>query len=134
MPQKQKRRPMKPPSEALRAWSAALRSELELWPQVQLKSSFGMVMVYRGETIFAALPGTRAFYAEDAIMLKFNSEPRGLAGRIAAESRFVAGAMHTNSGREGHKWHLLALKSDADVHAAIEWLAEAYQAAGKRRK
>ncbi len=125
---------MKAPSEALRGWSAALRGELEQWPQVELKNSFGMIMVYRGEVIFAALPGTRAFYAEDAIMLKFNSEPRGLAGRIAAEPRFVPGAMHTHGGREGHKWRLLALKTDADVHGAIKWLAEAYRAAGKRRK
>jgi hypothetical protein len=134
MAEKRKRKPMKPPSDALRGWSAALRSELERWPQVELKSSFGMVMAYRGETIFAALPGTRAFYAEDAIMLKINKESKGLAGRIAAEPRFVPGAMHTKGGREGHKWHLLALRSDADVHGAIEWLAEAYQAAGKRRK
>jgi hypothetical protein len=130
--EKQKRRPMKEPSEALRAWSAALRSEVEQWPQVELKNSFGMVFVYRGEMVFAALPGTKAFYGEDAIMLKFNSEPRGLAGRIAAEPRFVAGAMHTNSGREGHKWYLLAMKTDTDVHGAIEWLAEAYRAAAKR--
>lgn len=122
------------PSETMRAWAEGLRQELEQWPQVELRNSFGMVMAYRGATIFAALPGTRAFYAEDAIMLKFNSETRGLAGRIAAESRFVPGAMHTKSGREGHKWRLLALKTDADVHGAIEWLAEAYRAAGKRRK
>lgn len=117
----------------MRAWAAGLRRELEQWPQVQFKSSFGMMMAYRGETIFAALPGTRAFFAEDAIMLKFNRENEGLAARLASEARFVPGTMHTKSGREGRKWHLLALKTDADVHAAIEWLAEAYQAAGRVR-
>jgi hypothetical protein len=135
MESKRKRKSMKPPSEAQRGWSAALRAELEQWPSVELKNSFGMILVYRGDLIFAALSGTRAFYSEDAIMLKFNREKRELPGRIAAEPRFVPGAMHTRGQTsEGRKWRLLALREGADLNRALEWLADAYQSASPARK
>ena len=59
------------PSEMARAWAGALQTELEQWPGVRVTRSFGMYMVYRGEVIFACLPGTRMIHSENAIMLKF---------------------------------------------------------------
>jgi len=32
---------------------------------------------------------------------------------------------------EGKKWRILCIREDADVHAAIEWMAEAYRVARK---
>jgi hypothetical protein len=131
---------MKATPEIARAWSEALRTELEQWPGVRVTRSFGMIMVYRGEQIIAALPGTRMIYAENAILLKFQQVKPALAQRMAADPRFgadfFASGKPDRDGRkgEGRKWRIFLLRGDADVHGAIEWLAEAYKAAGKRRK
>jgi|HubBroStandDraft_6_1064221.scaffolds.fasta_scaffold17042_5 hypothetical protein len=137
MAPKPKRRPLKPVSEAIRNWAQALAGEAETWPGTTLKSAFGMTLVYRKGVVFAALPKTRALYEEDGILLKFMSEPADLAARIRAEKRFAAGTMEqkrTRKGRpggEGRRWRIFLMREDADVHAAIEWLAEAYRVAGK---
>lgn len=124
-----------PTSEVARAWAEALRAELEQWPSVRVARSFGMFMVYRGELIFACLPGTRMIHSENAIMLKFQQVKPALAKRMAADLRFVAGSFDAarKSKSEGRKWRLFLLRANSDVHSAIEWLAEAYQVAAKSR-
>jgi hypothetical protein len=67
-------------------------------------------------------------------MLKFEKETPALAKRMAADAHFVPGSLastHKAQG-EGRKWRFFTLRVDADVHAAIEWLSEAYQVARKR--
>jgi hypothetical protein len=127
---------MKPVSETMRGWSEGLRAELEQWPGVRVARSFGMNMVYRGDSVFAALPSTRAIYAEDTIMLKFEQRTPALAKRMAADPHFVTATIASarNPKSEGHKWRFFRLRGDPDVHAAIEWLAEAYQLARKPRR
>ncbi len=130
MEPRQKRPEMKPPSEAMRAWSQALRDEVENWPQVVLKKSFGMTFVYRAATIFAALPATRALYFEDAILLKFQTEPQALAKRFASDPHFARGTMQSGNRKgESRKWRIFLMSGDAHVHLALEWLAEAYKLA-----
>ena len=132
-----KRRGMMPVSEAIRNWAQALSREVETWPGTTLKSAFGMTLVYRKGVVFAALPKTRALYEENAILLKFMAEPADLRARIEAEKRFAAGTMEQrragkgNRNGEGRRWRIFLMREDADVHAAIEWLAEAYRVAGK---
>ena len=130
MDDQQKRIRMKAVSEAMRAWTEALRREVESWPGVTVKSAFGMGMVYRKGVVFAALPRTRALFEDDAILLKFNRETPALNQRIAAEPRFTPGTMeqrHQNKkrGGEGSHWRIFLMRADADVHIAIEWLSEA---------
>ena len=136
MAEKQKRRGMAPVSDAARAWGEALRAEVEQWPGVRVQRSFGMTLVYRGEVVFAALPATRALHAEDAIMLKFQQETAAAAKRMEADGRFAAATLASarNKNSEGRKWRFFLLRADGDVHAAIEWLAEAYRMAGKRKR
>jgi hypothetical protein len=91
-------------------------------------------MVYRKGVVFAALPHSRALFEDDAILLKFNRETRALAARIAAEPRFAPGTMeqrHANKtkGGEGRRWRIFLLREDADLHAAIAWIAEAHRLA-----
>lgn len=134
MPEKKRRSEMKPVTEAGRAWAEALRAELEQWPAVRIQRSFGMTLVYRGDVVFAALPWTRALHAEDAIMLKFQRETPAMAKRMAADRHFVPGTLassHKAQG-EGRKWRFFLLRAPSDVHAAIEWLSEAYTAARKK--
>ena len=136
MDEKRERSKMKGVSEAARGWSAGLAGEVQDWPGVSLKSAFGMTLVYRSGIVFAALPRTRALYEEDAILLKFNREPAGLAARISAEPRFAAGSMEqrrttTRKTRgEGRRWRIFLVRDGTDLHAAIEWMAEAHRLAG----
>jgi hypothetical protein len=138
--EKGNRSKMKATSEAMRAWAEALAREVDAWPGVELKRAFGMTLVYRKGIVFAALPLTRALYEEDAILVKFLSEPPRLAGRIATEPRFAAGTMEqrrtTKSKKrgEGHRWRIFMMRADADVHDALEWLAEAYGLAAQKAK
>jgi hypothetical protein len=132
-----KRKGMRPVSEAIRNWAQVLSREVETWPGTALKSAFGMTLVYRKGVVFAALPKTRALHEEDAILLKFMRESAHLAARIEAEKRFAAGTMkqkRTQKGKrggEGRRWRIFLMRENADVHAAIEWLAEAYRMARK---
>src|SRR3974390_1687484 len=136
MAEKRERMAMKATTEAMRGWGEALAAEVEEWPEVTVKNAFGMRLVYRKGVVLAALPGTRALHEEDAILIKFNAESSSLAKRIADDPRLV-GTMEqhiTNKHKatgESKRWRILRLREDADVHAAIEWLAEAYQVARK---
>ena len=125
---------MKPTSEAAWRWAEALREEMEHWPGVTAKRAFGMVLVYRGEVVFAALPGTRALYEEDAVLIKFARETPALAKRIAGENSFAAGSMQNRGKKkqgESRKWRIYLLREERDAREAVEWLAQAYKLAGK---
>jgi hypothetical protein len=130
-----RRSPMKPATEGMRMLAEGLRAELELWPGVAVKRSFGMMLAYRGTTIFAALPDSKAIYHEDAIMLKFAKEKPALIKRMEADTHFLSASLATGrkSKSEGRKWRFFLMREDKDVHAAIEWLAEAYELARGRR-
>jgi hypothetical protein len=135
---KPQRSMMKPTSEAARRWADGLRAEVELWPAVALKRAFGMTLVYREDVVFAALPGTRALFEEDAILIKFARETPALAKRIAAARCFAAGTMEQRGKSqkkkqgEGRKWRIYLLREERDAREAVEWLARAHALAGKR--
>jgi hypothetical protein len=135
MAPKQQRSPMKPTSEAAQRWAETLRAEVEQWPQVIVKRAFGMVLVYRASVVFAALPGTRALFEQDAILIKFAREGPALLKRIAAEKSFAAGTMQDRSKKkqgEGRKWRVYLLREERDAREAVEWLARAYELAKPR--
>jgi hypothetical protein len=132
MEPKQRRPTMKPTSEAVQRWAESLREELEQWPGVTVKRAFGMVMVYRAEIVFAALPGTRALFEKDALLIKFVRHSSALLKKIAAEKCFAAGTMEQRGKKkegEGRKWHIYLLRDERDVREAVEWLARAYELA-----
>ena len=135
MEQKPRRRVMKITSASAKRWAEALQEELEQWPGVVVKRAFGMVLIYRGDVVFAALPGSRALFEEDAILIKFAVETPALAKRIAQEKRFAAGTMQDRGKKkqgEGRKWRIYLLREERDARDAVEWLAKAYELAGKR--
>ena len=137
MEAKPKRAVMKPTSDAARRWADELRTELEQWPGVELKRAFGMMLAYRRGVVFAALPGTRALFEEDAILIKFARETPALAKLIAADRRFATGSIE-RQGRnqkrqgEGRKWRIYLLREVRDTRDAVERLARAYEVAGER--
>jgi len=116
-------RPKLPPvSEEARRWSALLESELLSWPGVIAKRMFGLRALYRGKRIFAALPNSRGFGADASILLKFDPMPPALLKRAESDLR-----VHTNSPGKG--WFSFTLASDTDLHDALEWLNQSYEAA-----
>lgn len=57
-----------------------------------------------------------------------------MAKRIAAEKRFAAGTMRERGKKrqgEGRKWRIYLLREQRDERNAMEWLAKAYEMAGK---
>lgn len=129
-----RRSKMKATSTAAQRWAEGLQIELQQWPGVLVKRAFGMLLVYHGDVVFAALPGTRALYEEDAILIKFVHETPALAKRIAAEERFRVGTMQERGKKrqgEGSKWRIYLLRNEHDARDVVEWLAQAYKLTGK---
>jgi hypothetical protein len=64
----------------MKAWSAALETEIGGWPRVQSHSFFGFTALYRGDRIFALLPRTRGMETANALAFKLESPgPQTLA-------------------------------------------------------
>ncbi len=110
-------------SEQVKAWSSALSAEIAAWPDVTLKSFFGFTALYRGRVIFAVLPRTRSLEVPDSLAFKLDKSSPRLKARMKEDSRIVAAEI------QRARWFAFALRCDADVHDALEWLERAYQAA-----
>jgi hypothetical protein len=119
-------RPKLPPiSEEMKAWSAALASEIGEWPQVATRSFFGFTALYRRDKIFAALPRTRAMGTPDSLAFKLEDAAPATRERLEADARIGTTQMQST------RWFTFTVGSNADLHGAVDWLAEAYSAAGK---
>lgn len=125
--QETKSQPFKEISEQMREWSAMLQSEVESWPNVLAKKMFGMISLYRGKQIFAALPYTRTLVANDSFMFKFEHAPAKIIEQMRKDSRIIA------EQGIGTRWFIFQMSSPQDFHAAVEWLSLAYERAHKRR-
>jgi hypothetical protein len=127
-----KKQKVKPPpfqkiSEHMREWSAMLQSEIETWPNVSAKKMFGMISLYRGKQIFAALPYTQTLVANDSFMFKLEHPPAKVVEQVRKDSRIIA------EQGIGTRWFIFQMSSPADLHSAIEWLALAYEYVPKTR-
>jgi hypothetical protein len=112
-------------SDEMTQWSATLEDELRDWPAVTLRPMFGMIAVYRGDQIFAALPRTRAMRNANAISLRFDPLPPTLARRAERDPRLQLDEQAAMSIR----WHTFELSTDDDLRDALTWLSAAYEAA-----
>jgi hypothetical protein len=122
-------RPNLPPvSEQMKAWSAALASEISGWPQVASRAFFGLTALYRKDKIFAVLPRSRGMGTANSFGFKFEAAPASLLDRLDKDSRVGSTRM------QKARWFTFELSSDADLHGGLEWLSRAYQAAGKTKK
>ena len=102
-----------------------------------MRRAFGMKLVYRKNVVFAALPGTRALFEEDALLIKFARESPALVKKIAADHRFAAGTMEQRGKNkkakqgEGWKWRIYLLRDESAARESVEWLGRAYRMAAK---
>ena len=102
----------------MQRWCALLEEEVSSWPDVTGRAMFGMRAFYRGATIFAALPRTRAMGTPHSIILKL---PKARGEQIAL-------------GRgPGAHWASFALQSADDIPDALRWIGRAYDKARAAR-
>jgi hypothetical protein len=116
---------LSPISEEMKAWSAALAAEIGDWPQVSTRSFFGFTALYRRDKIFAALPRTRAMGSPNSLAFKLESTDPGIRKRIESDARIDTTQMQST------RWFTFTIAANSDLHGAIDWLEEAYNATGK---
>lgn len=114
-------------SEEMKRWATLLSAEVATWPRVERKKMFGMTSFYRGRTIFAAIPDKKAFFSPTSVIFKLQSPTVRQQKWMVHDPRIKA------SFGIGQKWYGYELQSEADIHGALEWLGEAFDAAGVRR-
>lgn len=117
-----------PISDQMKAWCAALASEVVIWPQVSARSFLGFTAVYRKDKIFAVLPRTRSMETPNALAFRLDAPASPLRKRLTADPRI--GFAQIDKAR----WFSFELASDSDLHDALEWLARACGTAGKEKK
>jgi len=112
----------------MKAWSAALSAELRDWPQITQKSFFGFTALYRGKTMFGLLPRTRSIFRGNAVAFRIEGANRSTKALLENDSRIGA------FDKDKTRWYTIALSSDADLRAALEYLGRAFEAARSPRK
>lgn len=131
MKQKESSRPKLPKvSDEMRAWSAALASEVGIWPQVSVSPFFAFTALYRGDKMFAALPRTRGWGSAKALAFKLETRAPSVSARLKEDSRVL---IWSSPSREA-RWFSFELSSDADLDDALDWLGRAYNAAAESKK
>jgi hypothetical protein len=123
---KTRRPPIKLPrvSEEMKQWSAMLAQEITTWPRVISRPMFGSLGLYRGKTIFAAIPVTRGIGAANSINFKLESMPPKTAKRLQADPRLAV-----ESKFKAKHWHAFEINSADDLRDALWWLNQAYELA-----
>ena len=114
-------------SDEMKAWSAALGSEIGGWPQVSTRPFFGLTALYRKDRIFALLPRTRGMESANSLAFKLDSSTATVRARLEDDR-------HISSAELGKtRWFTLELSSASDLHIALDWLGLAYKAAGRKK-
>jgi hypothetical protein len=112
-----------PASEEIRRIAALIASEVCTWPRVKSKRMFGMLSLYRGAHIFAALPDTRAFFSGQCLIFKLHDVDGRLDLKLTNDPRV------NRSGGIGKRWFGYEMDTPTDIHGALDWLGEAYEQA-----
>jgi hypothetical protein len=100
-----------------------LGEEIARWPHVATQPMFGLLGYYRKNTIFAALPVTRAIGTPNAIIFKVRVMTPRLLARAKADSR-----IDPERVGPGAKWTSFEVQSEADLRDAIWWLTSGLRA------
>ena len=117
-----------PVSDQMKAWSSALATEFDDWPQVTQKSFFGFTALYRGKRIFGLLPRTKSVFRPNAVAFRFESLSPGVKPLLAKDLRVAA------FDKNKTRWFTFDLSSDSDLHDALDYLGRAFDAARSARK
>jgi len=111
-------------SEEMKRLAGLLEAEMLGWPNVTSRPMFGLNGIYRGPNIFAVLPRTRAMEVPDSIVFRLLKRSRSIMDQLANDQQIVPSTPEA-------KWISFVMQSDAEIHAALNWLALAYRQAVK---
>ena len=111
-------------SEEMKRLAGLLEAEMLGWPNVTSRPMFGLNGIYRGPNIFAVLPRTRAVDVPDSIAFRLLKRPRKIMEELRNDERIVTPTPEA-------KWISFVIESDAEIHAALNWLTLAYRQAVK---
>lgn len=128
MKKTRQRQPQPPISEEMKAWSTALANEAADWPDLTPRSFFGFTALYRRERMFAVLPRSRNLESANTIAFKFESPTVAVQKQLSSDLRIGS------IDRDNTRWCTFLLSSNADLHDALDWLAQAYEAVAKIKK
>ena len=115
-------------SEEMKAWSAALTTEVAGLPQVTARAFFGFTALCRRNKIFALLPRTRAMETLNSLAFKLESPRWRILTRLQHDPRVAATEM------QKARWFRFERTTGADWRDALDWQGQAYEAAGKGKK
>lgn len=110
-------------SEEMKAWSAALASELTTWPGVRTHPMFGFTALYRGKRIFAILPRTRGMGSSSSLAFKLENASSRLLRGLREERRISTTVMRAS------RWFVFEVAAGSDLNDALAWLSRAYEGA-----
>lgn len=77
-------------SEEMKAWSAALRTEVAGLPQVTARAFLGLTALYRRNKIFALLQRTRALETPNSLAFKLESPRWRILTQLQHDPRVAA--------------------------------------------
>lgn len=119
-----KQRPkLRPITEEMKEWSAHLELELISWPNVTRRQMFGMIVFYRDEKIFAALPRTKSFEPANSVAFKLYEPVKGMTN----DPRIV-------EPEKSEGWIVYVLEKSNDLHGALRWFDVAYRKCAEKKK
>jgi hypothetical protein len=134
------RSPLPAISEEMKAWSAALAREVEDWPHASARPFFGFTALYHRDKMFAALPKSRAMDVVNCLAFKItdpdsSDSASSISERLKKDARIHTWSSKTTKTTKNKKgrWFSFELSSAADLHDALDWLATAYEGAGKKK-
>ena len=128
MKKARQRHPQPAISEEMKAWSTALATETADWPYISQRSFFGFTALYYREKIFALLPRSRNLESANTIAFKIESPSTSLRERLRTDGR-IGSMQHENA-----RWFTFLISSNTDLHDALDWLGNAYDAARRIKK
>ena len=102
-------------------WCALLEQAISTWPEVIAKPMFGMIGFYHGESIFAAIPRTKAPVTARSLLIKLPglSNMQLKPGQSDTRLKPASGP--------GSGWVTFDLESENDINEALLWLERAYE-------
>jgi len=115
-------------SDDMKAWSAALTTEFEAWPQVEARPFFGFTALYRRKQIFALLPRTRAMKTPNSLAFKLEAPTPSTLTKLRRDPRISATEMQRS------RWFTFELTTASDLRDTLRWLWQAHEEAGKKAK
>jgi hypothetical protein len=96
----------------MQRWCELLRQEVLEWPDVSTKPMFGLTGFYHGQSIFAAIPRTRAAGSARSLLIKLSG---------------ISDKRLTPLSVSGSSWVRFELESASNINEALLWLERAYE-------